>query len=228
MSEPTEHKGLLDAVRAVQLVVGTLPKDATNPHYASKYTPLDTIVETVGPLLAQHGLVWMTFPTTNGDGVPMLRYRLAHTTSGEQVEDTMPLLVTHVSPQGMGSALTYARRYSMCAVLNLVADDDDDGQAAKPKRSKRASSPPGTPEPEPGATDVQRKQIHALISEAGVSRAELADILGPLGVVLAEGWLDTLTPGASGSARVLIDLLTLRRDRVRASLEQQAGSRAGE
>jgi hypothetical protein len=125
-SEP----GLLQAILKVQAEVGTLPKDATNPHFKSKYTPLDTIVEHVGPILNKHGLIWLTLPTRDELG-PALTYRLQHAASGEKVEGTMPLLLTKQDPQGLGSALTYARRYSLCAVLNLVADDDDDGNAAR-------------------------------------------------------------------------------------------------
>lgn len=131
----TEHKTLCDALRAVQAQAKTLPKDAINPHFKSKFAPLDTIVENVGPLLAEHGLTWSAFPCFGPDGQPALRYKLTHV-SGDQETDTMPLLVTKPDPQGLGSAVTYARRYSLCAVLNLVADDDDDGTAAV--RSSRA------------------------------------------------------------------------------------------
>jgi hypothetical protein len=132
MPEPkkAETPGTLtEAVVAVQGEVGTLSKDAVNPHFQSRFTPLDTIVETVGPLLAKNGLTWMAFPTVV-DGHQMLRYRLKHV-SGESDEDTMPLLNPKGDMQGLGSALTYARRYALCAVLNLVADVDDDGNAAK-------------------------------------------------------------------------------------------------
>jgi hypothetical protein len=120
---------LLAALLAVQQEVPTLPKDAINPHFRSRYTPLDTIVEHVGPILTKNGLVWLTMPCRDEHGDPALQYRLAHASTGEVLEGTMPLLLTKADPQGMGSAITYARRYSLCAVLNLVADEDDDGNA---------------------------------------------------------------------------------------------------
>jgi hypothetical protein len=43
----------------------------------------------------------------------------------------MQLLLSKNDAQGQGSAITYARRYALCAVLNLVADDDDDGQQGR-------------------------------------------------------------------------------------------------
>jgi hypothetical protein len=103
------------------------PEDATNPHFKGKYAPLDTIVETVGPILHKHGLVWMTLPGRDAHGDPSLTYRLAHAPTGEVLEGSMPLLLSKQDAQGQGSAITYARRYALCAVLNLVADDDDDG-----------------------------------------------------------------------------------------------------
>jgi hypothetical protein len=129
---------LLPALLRVQQDAPTLPRDATNPHYRSRYTSLDAIVEHIAPVLARHGLVWMTLPCRDSDGSPALRYRLAHAESGEAIEGVMPLLLTKSDPQGMGSAITYARRYSLCAVLNLVADEDDDGNTAAKPPARRA------------------------------------------------------------------------------------------
>ena len=204
------HKGLYEAVRAVQAAVGTLPKDGTNPHYSSKYTTLEKIVETVRPLLVEHGLVWMTFPTRNASDQPSLRYELTHAPSGEHVGDMVPLMIERTSPQGLGSALTYMRRYTLCAVLDLVADEDDDGEAARPKRkpAKAKATPYG--QPPPGADPTQRKRIQALLKETDMKRPELAAILGGLGVLLGEGWMDKLEPGPNGTAVTLIDLLDRR------------------
>jgi N6-adenosine-specific RNA methylase IME4 len=134
------------AILAVQGEAPTLKKDKTNPHFKSKYTPLDTIVETIGPILHKHGLVWMTLPGTDERGEPALSYRLAHAATGEVLEGTMSLLLSKNDAQGMGSAITYARRYALTAVLNLVSDDDDDGACATTSapsvsRSRRRRTP---------------------------------------------------------------------------------------
>ena len=136
-----EHKNLAEAVAGFQAECPTLPKDAANPHFKSKFTPLDTMVEVVAPLLAKHGLSWSAFPCFAQDGSPALRYVLRHT-SGEVESEVMPLLVTKADPQGMGSAITYARRYSLASALNLVADEDDDGERAK-HRAQPAGPPHG-------------------------------------------------------------------------------------
>jgi hypothetical protein len=131
MPEKSETGSLLEAILAVQAEVGPIAKDAINPAFKSKYTTLSTIVETVGPILNKHGLVWMTFPESGEEGRPTLMYRLVHAATKEDVHGEMPLLLTKQDMQGVGSALTYSRRYALCSVMNLVADEDDDGQAAK-------------------------------------------------------------------------------------------------
>lgn len=168
---------LLEALLAVQKDAPTLPKDATNPHFRSKYTPLDTIVETMGPILNTHGLIWTTLPVS-ADGEPALTYRLSHAESGESLEGTMPLLLSKQDAQGHGSAITYARRYALCAVLNLVADDDDDGNAA----SSQAREPQTTSI----ASEKQIKYVTTLLKRNKVTNAELAALLNGAGVKLGE------------------------------------------
>lgn len=200
----SDTSSLLTAILAVQAEVPALPKDGTNPHFHSKFTTLGTVVEKVGPILNKHGLVWTAFPAHH-DGNPVLRYRLAHAESGESIEDEMPLLLAKNDSQGFGSAITYARRYSLCAVLNLVADDDDDGNAAGAAggQQRPVSGRPGRP------SDAQKKTLKGLITQKGVSPAQLTVILDTLGVnvEVKEGWLDQLSGGRDGSASALITFL---------------------
>lgn len=178
--------GLLSAILAVQGEATTLPKDATNPHYHSKFTPLDTIVEKVGPILNRHGLVWMTKPGSDEHGQPALHYTLAHAASGEREEGTMLLLLTKSDPQGQGSAITYARRYSLCAVLNLVADDDDDGQVASSGRSGANEKP----------TAPQLKFLKTLVTQNKPPERTMRAMLDQVGaqeVDFAAGWTDKIS-----------------------------------
>jgi len=132
-------KDLHAAVLALQGEIGTLQKNALNPHFKSRYLSLDALVEHVQPLLTKHGLIWITFPLSE-DGAPALQYCLTHAESGDTVSATMPLLLEKQNAQGLGSAITYARRYALCAVLNIVADVDDDGEKAS-KQKKVADKP---------------------------------------------------------------------------------------
>ena len=172
--------GLLPALLAVQAEAPTLAKNATNPHFKSKYAPLDTIVETVGPILAKHKLVWMTFPGRDEDGEPSLTYRLAHAPTGEVVEGSMPLLLSKRDAQGQGSAITYARRYALCAVLNLVADDDDDGHAAGQATSR------GTAYGADVANPKQLNYLKSLVKKHKVTTGELRAVLRGAGVEIAD------------------------------------------
>lgn len=136
---------LLEALLAVQGELPTLPKDKINPHFGSRYTPLDTIVEQVGPILSRHRLIWTTLPSGTHEK-PTLAYRLAHVATGEAITGEMPLLLgkdrdgnPRVDSQGMGSAITYARRYALSSVLNLVADEDDDANAASSSDRRQQS-----------------------------------------------------------------------------------------
>jgi hypothetical protein len=201
----TATEGLLTAILAVQGEAPTLAKNATNPHFKSKYTPLDTIVETVGPILHRHGLVWMTLPGRDDRGEPALTYRLAHASSGEVLEGSMPLLLSKNDAQGMGSAITYARRYALCAVLNLVADDDDDGARAARQQAK----PKAAPVDPPAIAKVKR-----LLREQKATTAGIRAMLRGAGVPVTESenpipLVDSLSPA---QASAVIEFLTAKSD----------------
>jgi hypothetical protein len=145
-------KSLGAALLAFQQEAPGLTKDATNPHFRNKYASLDSIMDKVRPVLNKHGLVLTQIPSFVMDGsggvVPSLTTRLTHAESGEFIEDKMLLLLDKQNSQGLGSALTYARRYSITAFLALVGDEDDDGQAASTPRAQSSSSTPTqTPAP---------------------------------------------------------------------------------
>jgi len=104
-------------------------KDATNPHFKSQYTSLDHMIDETKPLLTKHGLTVMQFPGGDGEKVTV-RTMILHE-SGEWIEsEPLTLKPTKFDPQGAGSAITYARRYSYAAALSLSLGDDDDGNGA--------------------------------------------------------------------------------------------------
>lgn len=121
---------LMNAILAAQAAAPTLPKDKVNPHFGSRFTGLETVTETIGPILREQGLVWLTLPGRDAQGNPVLHYQLVLARTGEAVGGAMGLLLSKGDMQGLGSAITYARRYALCAILGLVGDEDDDGNAA--------------------------------------------------------------------------------------------------
>lgn len=125
MSEQTIFK----AVLALQADLKPTKKNAENPYFKSKYTDLANLMKMLQPLLAKHKLGIVQF-VTNIDGQSGLKTILIHD-SGVMLEaDPMPLLLPKNDPQAQGSAITYARRYSIQALLGIVADNDDDGNRA--------------------------------------------------------------------------------------------------
>jgi hypothetical protein len=167
----SETSTLLSALAALQAELPKLPKDKTNPHFHSKFTGLDTIVDTVGPLLAKHRLVWVTKPDRDELG-PYLEYRLAHLDAPESLAGRMPLLLAKDDMQGLGSALTYARRYALSSVLNLVADEDDDGGAASGGGGgyghTPASQPAGTQNLQSYGKGISNPGLEAAFRQAGM------------------------------------------------------------
>jgi hypothetical protein len=98
-----------------------------NPHFRSKYADLAGIRDTVVPVLAANGIaVVQTIEPTETSAVVITR--LAHI-SGQWIESCCPVLGAG-DMQKMGSAITYARRYSLSAICGIAADEDDDANAA--------------------------------------------------------------------------------------------------
>lgn len=119
----------IESYMQMQAEIPTITKNAENPHFKSKFADLATIVNTVRPILAKHGFIITQVPGYNDSGDPVLVTSLRHT-SGETIVSEMLLCVAKADPQGQGSALTYARRYSLSTLLGIVTEDDDDGNAA--------------------------------------------------------------------------------------------------
>lgn len=140
----TGKNTLVEALFAVQSNAPKLQKDSINPHFKNKYISLEDLMGQILPLLADNKLLLIQSPTQGDQGEPTLTTTIIHVPTGDVLESTMALVLDRENPQGQGSAITYARRYSLMAILGLVADVDDDGNAgSKPRRkSKRAVQEP--------------------------------------------------------------------------------------
>lgn len=129
---------IADALSAVQLEITDPPKDSVNPHFKSRYADLATVLKTVRPVLAKHGIALVQSTRVEDDGRVILVTRLAW--RDEEIVGYYPVNPTQPTPQGYGSALTYARRYALQAIVGVAADDDDDGNAASAAPSKPRAS----------------------------------------------------------------------------------------
>lgn len=115
-------------------------KDANNPFFKSKYVPLENVVEAIDDVAPKFGLTYSQYPVTTDDGKVGISTVLLHE-SGEFIE--YPPATTKPdknTPQGVGSALTYMRRYSLSAVFGITSDQDDDGNEASGNAKAKQTS----------------------------------------------------------------------------------------
>lgn len=124
-------KNLLKALSEFNKLCPPVTKDANNPFFKSKFAALDAIQQHIKPHLTKAGLVIMQ-PNVIIEGLPYVKTVVAHVESGESAESLFPVVVSKATPQDYGSAVSYAKRYSLSGLLNLtIQDEDDDGEAAQ-------------------------------------------------------------------------------------------------
>ena len=137
--------------------MGKVGKDSTNPHFRNKYASLSNIIEAVTPHLNAVGLTVVQMPTVDG-----LNTLLLHE-SGEYISSLSAIVAKDMNdPQKIGSAITYARRYALGAVLSLNIDEDDDANAAA--TPAKPAQPKALPALTPDDSDKWAKAIAALAS----------------------------------------------------------------
>ena len=145
------------ALVAAQAAFPPIVKDGKNPAFRSKYATLDGIMAAIRPALAANGLAVVQgaiHPETDGGKLVGLAVEsiLIHA-SGEWMATMVPVPVTKSDAHGLGSALSYGRRYGVSALLALTTDEDDDGNAAarpprqepRQERQERPAAPPPPP-----------------------------------------------------------------------------------
>jgi hypothetical protein len=140
-----DTKVLFPAFIKAQQAMGDLLKTATNPAFKSKYADLAAVVEAVLPALHANGFGLMQPPHSDGALVEVETILLHE--SGGCIRSTLGVRPTKQDPQGIGSAVTYARRYALQSIAG-IAPEDDDGNAASGSRQQAApkqAEPPKAP-----------------------------------------------------------------------------------
>ena len=127
MNKSDSIASLAAALAKAQGEVENATKASTNPHFRSKYADLAEVLNTVRPVFAKHGLAVTQFPSY-AEGVVSVETVLTHA-SGEWMSGTISAPVSKQDAQGVGSAVTYCRRYSLAAVAGIAQEDDDANQA---------------------------------------------------------------------------------------------------
>jgi hypothetical protein len=124
MKKSESIKELATALSDAQSQMKGAIKDATNPFYKSQYADLASVWECIREPMRQNGLSVTQITDFNEEGNPVLVTVLMHS-SGEWISGRFPLLAKDNTPQAFGSCVSYARRYSLAAIMGVVQIDDD-------------------------------------------------------------------------------------------------------
>jgi hypothetical protein len=114
---------LATALAKAQGVMGGALKDSANPFFKSKYADLESVWQACRKALSENGLAVIQTVTTN-ESVTIVTTMLAHS-SGQWVRDSLPIPPKEMTPQGIGSCISYARRYALAAAVGVYQTDDD-------------------------------------------------------------------------------------------------------
>ena len=175
-------ENLADLAAALCAVQGELKpaiKQADNPFFKSKYVDLPGVWEAIRPLLAKNGLSVVQTFTASADG-PTIVTTLMHK-SGQWVSSELFLKPAKSDPQGVGSAITYGRRYALAAMVGVVADEDDDGNAASQggqAYAAKVSAPfvPCSPENAAKLSEYAKIKIGSDAIEKALSKYNAVDV----------------------------------------------------
>lgn len=144
MESPTLGK-LAEALAKAQGAMNPAKKDSTNPHFKSQYADLASCWAAIREPLAANGLALIQRVSTDNSGVTV-ESLLVHV-SGEYVRNNCWMPVAQKTPIAYGSAITYARRYSLSALTGLSAEDDDGSAASSPAPQRQVTGMKQVPPP---------------------------------------------------------------------------------
>jgi len=157
MNKSENIAALAAALVKAQAQMSGAKKTAKNPFFKSTYANLEEVIHCVKEPFADNDLAFVQFPITGEDraGVETI---IMHS-SGEWVSSEFTLKCVKHDPQGMGSAITYARRYGLQSAAGIPSEDDDANAATQQKAPIKA-------ETSAPCSDVQKENINSLIAKA--------------------------------------------------------------
>ena len=124
--ENMSNKNIYQAILQFQKNSGAVVMSAVNPRFKSKYASLTDIQKAIRQPLADAGLVIVHQLGEN----QTMTSSLVHAETGQSISSTYNLIVQRDDMQALGSAITYAKRYAVAALLDIITDEDDDGNKA--------------------------------------------------------------------------------------------------
>lgn len=140
MKKSESIKNIAGAMLKLQGEIGKAKKNAENPFFKKNYSTLEEVAGVAHGPLQTHGLV-ITQTLDETDNGPVVETTLIHAESGDYITSSVPVFDKRGDMQGLGSAITYARRYGLAAILGIVQEDDDGNSTSNPPPRTKASEP---------------------------------------------------------------------------------------
>jgi hypothetical protein len=166
MTQSQSIGALAAALAKAQGSLKIAAKDANNPFFKSKYADLASVWEACRVALSTNGLSVAQIPE-GADVEHMIMITTLMHSSGEFISGSYPIKPVKSDPQGIGAAITYARRYSLAAMVGVVSDEDDDAETAVGRAKVDTNG--NEQQRKPKWTDEQKE-------EAGKIRQELIEL----------------------------------------------------
>ena len=167
-----DNKELFTALVKAQAEMGNAPKDGKNPHFKSNYATLQSVIDTVRPVLAKHGLTFTQNFCDSDLGTVAIETIIIHESGQQMGTGIFRVPTTKQDAQGYGSALTYCKRYSLQTAFGIASEDDDGNAACAPGGNGRKPSPPKVnPEEQQKAAVVG--EIWKVCSGQGMSKEDM-------------------------------------------------------
>jgi hypothetical protein len=170
--QTAEIKELVVALSKAQGKMEPAKFNKTNPHYKNKYADFKSCMDACRIPLSENGLSVMQYCEDIGGRLTLVTM-LAHV-SGQWIKSDFPLIPKNMDSQSIGSAMTYAKRYSLSCMLGIVSDDeDDDGEASHGRGTGNSYKQPpqnqyNPPQPKPKTiNEKQLKDLNFFLEECG-------------------------------------------------------------
>lgn len=192
---------LATALAKAQKQIKPALANAWNPHFKSNYADLTSVWEACREPLASNNLSVTQAAGKDESGKPVLGTRLIHS-SGQWIESVMPLILQRQDMQGLGSAITYSRRFALAAIVGVAPEEEDDdgneasknsklsgqrGTALTENRSPGAAQPTKVASPKPSLaqalpdnsnpTDQDIEDFQAFLRRQGWSNRDAVDLI---------------------------------------------------
>tara|TARA_R100001086_G_scaffold142930_1_gene75152 strand:+ start:159 stop:890 length:732 start_codon:yes stop_codon:yes gene_type:complete len=166
----TSSETLYGALVKLRGVLSNPEKKSINPHFKSKYCKLEDLIQHVREPLSSHGLTFVQ-NIVNEEKSVMAQTTIIHESGQTLTLDGPAVLIDKFTPQGVGAACTYAKRYGICSAFGIESDDDDDANSVEDQfKDKDKTKPPAKKAPAKKVTPIaeaKKEPVSDTIADEG-------------------------------------------------------------